>query len=304
MMLGSRCAFAADIVVYYEDSISDYKVAMQEFVNALDEKYRQSCDYVGYSQLENDLESIKRFKSELCVVVGTRPARLVRENLPSGIPVAYCMVYSPQSLNLLDDGTSFGISLKVDPQKQLMLIRDILPGFSRLSTFIHEGDKIQDNDDLKLFEDSGLDLKLIKVPGNVKNSDRPEYVNNMLMKKPDVIWTYPDSQTFNMITLKLVLLGGIKNQVPVFGYSEKVVKAGALLGVAVVPETQGAGLAEMVNTFLSGNQLAVRHRYAVFEPAFNLSVAEKLDIRIPQEMLENTKYVYGDKDKYRKNVGR
>ncbi len=302
--LGSVNANAADIVVCYEDSISDYKVAMQEFVDNLEEKYQKNCDYVGYSQLENDPGILKRINSGICVVIGSRPAKIARENLPAGIPIAYCMVYSPDGLELLDDEINFGITLKVDPQKQIAFIKEILPGFSKLSTFIHFESDLEGYDDLKLFKDSGLDLDLVEIPDDVKNSDRPDYVNKILKGNPDVIWTYPDSNTFNMVTIKLVLLGGIKNQVPVFGYSEKVVKAGALFGVAVVPETQGEGLAAMVNTFLNGDQLAVSHRYAVFEPAFNLSVAEKLNISIPQEMLDGTNYVYGDKEKYRKKVGR
>ena len=302
--LGSISANAADVVVFYEDAVSDYKDAMQEFVDNLDSKFKQRCDYLGYTEYAEDNASLSKFAYKLCVAVGTRPANVAMTNLPSDVPIAYCMVYSPESINLLEGDLNFGVALKVDPHKQMKFIKEIIPSAKSVATFVHSQEGVENNKDLQFVYDSGFDLDLIEVPEDVKNSDRPDYVNNMIRENSDVIWTYPDSHTFNMITIKLTLLGGIKNSIPVYGYSEKVVKAGALFGVAVVPESQGSDLAVLVNDYLSGRKLENRHNYAVFEPAFNVSVAEKLKIKIPDELLDSTRYVYGDVNKYKKKVGR
>ena len=302
--LCTLCAGAAEIVVLYEDSVSDYKVAMQNFVDSLSVANQKKCEYIGYSEIEKSLGKLTESNCKLCVTIGIRPAKVATDNLPDDVAIAYCMVFAPESLKLYDNDKYFGISLRVDPERQLSFIKKVIPDIGNIYTFVRDKDDISSSHELSVFNTSSVYLNTVEMPENVKNSDRPDYVNSLIKKRPDVIWTYPDSHTFNMITIKLTLLGGIKNQVPVFGYSEKVVKAGALFGVAVVPETQGVQLAQMVNAYLDGNEIKKKHRYAEFEPAFNLSVAEKLKIKIPEDMLEKTDYIYGDIDKYRKNLGR
>ncbi len=287
------CVLAADsanLAVILQEGNEEYEVALEEFVHQVDNT-EIKCSVMTCSDVEKAGE-LNYAVYDMFVVIGSKAALAVQDNVPRGIPVAYCMVYSPEKVGLTSEPVNFGISLRVSVSDQIGLVRQVLPYSKTMVTFINQTQFSRQDWPLTEWPESP-DYMTVIVPDEIRNSERAGHVKRLINTSPDVIWTYPDSNVFHMITMKMVLLESIRRKIPVFGYSENVVKAGALMGVTVESRDQGRQLAEMVRAVIAGEELVERHRNASFKPVFNLAVADIIGVEIPENILSQAKYVYG-----------
>ncbi|MBN2065083.1 MAG: hypothetical protein JW745_09800 [Sedimentisphaerales bacterium] len=283
---------APEILIVWQDDSAEYKQALDKFIQSLDKSLSEKCQTVSSGMLSQKPDDINFDNADLCVVIGSKATVMAVKRVPQGIPVAYCMVYSPEKIGLVNAPQNFGVSLAVSIQDQFDLIAKVLPYSHTKATMCTESqysDKSWPVNELQ----SRSDMKYIQIPDKIKNSERALWVNRLMTSGADMVWTYPDSNVFHLLTMKMLLLESVKRKIPVFGYSENMVKAGALLGVSVEPQRQGSQLAEMVNAFMSGQQLAVKHKTAEFKPVFNLAVADMMKINVPDELILQARYVYG-----------
>ncbi len=278
------------ILVVGQDDNKEYEEAQESFIKAL-EGSDVSIRAITIAEIDNNAV-INYLDYDLYVVIGSRAALKVKSKVPRGAAVAYCMVYSPEDLGLTAEEKNFGVSLRVSVKEQISLIQKVVPNVRTIATMADRDQYDNRKWPMNYWPDNA-GYPTVIVPEVIENHQRAGYVGKLLGMNPDCIWIYPDSNVFHSITVRLVLLESIKRRIPVFGYSENVVKAGALLGVSVAPSEQGKQLAEMVIKYNSDNNLSDRHETARFSPVFNLAVAEIVNIKIPQDLLSQAIYVYG-----------
>jgi len=81
--------------------------------------------------------------------------------------------------------------------------------------------------------------------------------------------------------------------VPVWGFSPAFVRAGALLGVGVDPESQAAQTTDLIATLKQSKQPVEKSQPPrEYQIAINLVVADQLNIQIADALLSKAKYVF------------
>ena len=112
--------------------------------------------------------------------------------------------------------------------------------------------------------------------------------------KIDMFWMLPDTSVVTAETVESILLFSFQNKVPVFSFSSKYVKMGALASISADPFDLGAQTGEIVaNKFAKGlgeDPVLVRSRKIVL--SVNRKIAEKLGIPLDNEITQNAAEVY------------
>ena len=129
-----------------------------------------------------------------------------------------------------------------------------------------------------------------------------ESIDRVFGRDIDFFWTSPERSIYDQATIRQLLLTSLRRRVPVFGFSEAFVRAGALVGVSIEPADQGEQAAEIAITRLrrgaeAGAQrvdAAPVHRTAKARVALNRVVAEKLGIKLPNRVVSDADTVFGD----------
>ena len=117
------------------------------------------------------------------------------------------------------------------------------------------------------------------------DSDNPLPALETILQDSDALLALPDPVVYNRYTLSPVLLTTFRYRIPVIGFSEALVNAGALAGVYSQPDQIGQQAAEMITSHsLTGGGRYPRY----FRVSFNQAVANALDLSLPnRKSVEN-----------------
>ncbi len=119
----------------------------------------------------------------------------------------------------------------------------------------------------------------------VKGEDELFSKLNALLDDIDVLITVPDLRIYNRRTIKAILLSAYRRHVPLIGFSEAYVKAGAIAAVYSTPEQIARQAAEIILGLSKRRPLILPPpsypKY--FSVATNRQVARSLDFRLPSD---------------------
>lgn len=131
-----------------------------------------------------------------------------------------------------------------------------------------------------------LKLTARQIHVNLVLANTREHKNNPLttlesiIRDTKAVLALPDPVVYNRYTLPPLLLTTFRYHVPVIGFSEAFVNAGAVAGVYSEPDQIGRQAAEMI----LHDELGSGDRYPVyFHVSFNQAVAHALDITVPDQ---------------------
>ncbi len=104
------------------------------------------------------------------------------------------------------------------------------------------------------------------------------------LKPRQVLFTPADPSVVNRRTIQTLLLTAFRSGAPVVGYSNAMVKAGALMAVHTTPEMIGEDAAEIIRRWFAqaGTTPLPRRSSKRFEVAANYQVDELLDMGLPK----------------------
>lgn len=125
-----------------------------------------------------------------------------------------------------------------------------------------------------------LELRVERVNG--EHGD-PVSALQALLPDVDALLAIPDPTVYNRYTIRPLLLATFRSRVPVIGFSESYVRAGAVAAVYSTPEQIGRQAAELAEAFLGGDRTrlpppADPEHYSV---GVNRDVAELLGLPLP-----------------------
>jgi ABC-type uncharacterized transport system substrate-binding protein len=251
-----------------------------------------SARTVGVQELGEDAAGSER----VWIAIGENAAVRVHELRRPDILIAHCLVSDPDYIGL--DPFDFpGVNCNAPLQNQVALIREILPDARVVGALVREGSEDGKARVQELTEalPEGWTVETVVVSPDVPFSAA---VKELLSRRIDLVWTFPDEALFNAATTKSLLLSCLRKRKPVYGYSQEIVRAGALFGVAMDSQAQGRAAADLAFTLLShpgiGPQAASRFldpRAATGTIAVNLAVAHVLGREIPPALVNRAKYV-------------
>lgn len=228
------------------------------------------------------------------VAVGTDAAARLRAMAP-GQAFLYCMVSGTDGAGSAGDVRVEGVTTDIPLAEQVALIREAFPGARTIGCLYRADDEKSRRrvDAMRAALPPGLELRAVDLAAEPSVAAG---VKSLVGAGPQVIWTVPDGAVYNAGMIRTLLKESLGAGVPVFGFSTPVVRAGALLGVGILPEDQGSQVAELVRARLTGAWSAPSVARAPIDPrariAINKVVAERLGIRVPRSLMERADDVF------------
>jgi ABC-type uncharacterized transport system substrate-binding protein len=223
--------------------------------------------------------------ADLIVTVGTHASALVQSS-SGNIPVLNLLV-SAHDYALLnkahpsDANLHSAIYLDQPLDRQLNLIRLVLPKATRLASLSGPQSAEQVQELSALCAQRGLHL-LIKP---VAHGSNPIHPLVQLIDRAEVLLALPDPDVFNRTSVQAILLTTYRNNVPVIGFSQAYVRAGALAAVHSTAQQIGQQAGEWIVEFIhsENRQLGTPRHPRYYSVAVNSQVAQSLNLNINSE---------------------
>jgi ABC-type uncharacterized transport system substrate-binding protein len=230
--------------------------------------------------------------TDTVVAIGTPAATWLHNQLPEGILLVYCMVSNPAEAGLLKGTQCWGVTMEVAESEQFKLISEALPSAKVVGT-LYRSDTAGGRQVLQTLQDklpSGWRVEAVAVNdyANVAAA-----IDALMGKNVDVVWTSADFKLYDVAAVQELLVASLRNKVPVWGFSPAFVRAGALLGVGVDPESQATQTTELIARLKQNRQSVQRSQPPdQYQIAINLVVADQLNIQISDALLGRAKYIF------------
>ena len=163
--------------------------------------------------------------------------------------------------------------------RQLQLIRVALPERDNVTVMLgpdSEGEALELNRESR---GMGLDLKVITV-------DEDSVIEKLFgqeLLSADTLLLLPDPLVVNRKTVKPLVLGSYRQGVPLVGYSQALVKAGALMAVHSNLEILEREMLDVVSAFFSRGRLPLPRYARDMEVSVNYQLARALNLSLPSE---------------------
>lgn len=278
-------AAAGDLLVVQSIQIKPYNEALQGF--------RSVCTGKTHKLLSAELSEAdvvgkaRRAKPDLILAIGMdalAKLRTIRD-----VPIVYLMVLNPHSL-VPDNGNVTGVSLNIQPERQLATLRQLLPSARRIGLLFDPGKsacfvgKAQHAATV-----TGIEL----LAKRVKSSRDAAAAIDGMKGKIDALWMLPDTTVVNPGTVDLLLLTAIENRIPVLTFSDKYAEKGALLSLEVDAAEAGRQAGEMANSILAGTDVQSIEKADARSGILtvNLIVAKKLGITVVGDVIKQARVI-------------
>lgn len=283
----TRALSAADVYVVASSDAAPYLSAQ----DALQRKLEKAGYKVHRVELKDfDESQSKKASSDphtSFVAIGSDAAEALHKRIAEPHPVIYCMVADPDGLGLNGGKSIYGVNTNVPISAQTALIAQALPRAHTIGLLL-QSDNADDRrvcDSLKEALPAGWSVETIYADQQKSVS---KAIDTLFDRKIDIVWTTPDSTVFDQATLRSLLLTSLRRKIPVFGYSQGLVKAGALFGVCIDPQTQGEQAAALLDRVRKGQKENMSPEYDI---AVNLNVAERMSINLSDSVIGRAKVI-------------
>lgn len=273
-------------------NIAPYNKALRGFEGYLSKRgfdiriVEFSLEGKGKDELSNVHEEIKSKKPVLLLALGTPATKIAQETIKD-IPVIFTMVLDPKGSKISPPG----VSMDIPPEIKLKNIKRVFPSARRIGLIYSE-------DSTSAYEkvsqvSSQLGFQLIGKKINSRK-EFPDAFGN-LWWQIDCFLMIPDSKIYFPESVEYLLNEGLRKKIPIIGLSSSYTRAGALISFDCDYGDLGEQAAEIALKMLTGRDLVktefVKPRKINF--SLNLLAAEKLEIRIPSEMIKAAREVFG-----------
>lgn len=214
------------------------------------------------------------------------------------VPVIFTAVTDPVKAELAkEDGTpngnTTGTSDKLPVEKQLEMIRKILPEAKRIG-IMYSTSEVNSLSAIEEYKAAAPAYGFEIVESGISTSaDIPLAADNLL-ENVDCINNLTDNTVVS--ALPIILDKAAKKNIPVFGSEVEQVRIGCLASMGLDYFDLGKQTGKMAARVLSGEKKAGEIKYEIIEEfAFygNSAVAENLGITLPDDLVENAKEMFG-----------
>lgn len=127
----------------------------------------------------------------------------------------------------------------------------------------------------------GLKLKTIILTKYINIID----ALNTSLSDSDVLLALPDPSIYNARTIKSILLTTYRHRVPIIGFSENFVRAGALAAIHSSTKQLGKQITELIQKHYNNENIDNHLHPIYFDVITNKNVARSLGINIPDRKL-------------------
>lgn len=177
-----------------------------------------------------------------------------------------------------------GVTTDMNPADQLKWLRRLNPSIQHICV-PHSDRSIRTAQSIKTAgAELGLTVSLIETD----KDDFARTVDDLTSRKCDAVLMIADAEIYNTVSIKRLLIWGIRQKRPVWAFSENFVKAGALGCLSTEPEAIGRQIALVVLHIVKGTKPA---KIGIVYPnqvkvSYNERTAKLIDLSPPSGALE------------------
>ena len=273
-------AAAGGLLVVQSLSIKPYNEALKGFKSVCTAKTsRLASSELGEAEV---VKKARILKPSLILAIGMDALAKVRTI--RDVPVIYLMVLNPRSL-IQDSENITGISMNVQPERQLSTLRQILPQARKIGLLF---DPDKSGFFVKRAQTAASTTRIELLAKSVHSPRDAAAALDGMKGHIDALWLLPDTTVVNPGSIDLLLLSAMENRIPVFCFSEKYAEKGALFSLDVDAPEAGRQAGEMANRILAGEAVQnigkVDARGSIL--TINMVVAKRLGIHLDSDLLK------------------
>jgi putative ABC transport system substrate-binding protein len=225
---------------------------------------------------------LQTYHPKLILTLGT-PATYSALTQTTKIPIVAGMIMNTDELSQNSQATGVGLSFSAAQQWQWL--HRLLPDAQQIAVIYNpkQGTALFQALQKQALVDG---ITLVKAPATGAE-DFPNLINN-LPSQLDALWAVDGASTFNVSTIRELLLYSFRNRVPLIGLSSQWVKAGALYALDWDFDDIGEQAAEVAKSILlQGISPAAIPPQSPrkIRPVVNLKTAEHMKLQIPERLL-------------------
>jgi ABC-type uncharacterized transport system substrate-binding protein len=282
MCLCAGVADAEDMLIVLSSQAKPYVQAAQ----ACEDQLEQSN--IAFTRVELTSLSAQQIEAidTRVIAIGGRAAATLAKSLPASTKLFYAMTPHPEQIGLTRRPNTSGISTETDLQEQIDLIRTGTPSTKRIGALYRSSSARSATGIAEMKSVLPVGWELIAIDLDQVKSES-QGIKDLLKAKVDIVWTTPDTSTYNHSMVKALLLGSIRKKIPVFGFSQSLVEAGATFGVGIDPSHQGHQIATMVSEDQTN-----QHPGATPVIAINLIAAKRIGIKLSESFIRQGDVVF------------
>ncbi|MDD5224216.1 MAG: ABC transporter substrate-binding protein [bacterium] len=281
-------AVSAEVAVFLSGDMEAYQSALAGVRKSV-----QGADLTEFNMKDN-LETGKNLvitirdkKPKAILALGARAAKLAREEI-TDIPVIYCLVFNPFELGLEAANIS-GVAMIASPDSQFENFKAVLPSLKRLGVLYDPGKSSRWVEGAKKAAPRyGIEL----VERRINSAEGVSQALKEIISTIDALWLLPDTTVVSKEIFSYLLNVTLDKQLPIFAFSEGLVKSGALLALSPDYRETGAKAGELINAILNGNSDHSSLVYPAGKLYINSKTAEAVGIKIPGAVKQKAQAIY------------
>jgi len=283
----------AEVAVVLSTNDPSYGEALdgfQSYLSAQEVKVDYKVQYLsGKSiQADNCVREIKSHRPSLLFLLGSQAVRMCGTSMTE-TPTVAGFVLREEDLKPFPNTT--GVYLEFPTRTQFAYLCRILPKARRVAVLYNPRENQKRVDEAASVA-KRLDLELVayEVAGP---KDIPR-VLKQAFSVCDVLWGLADTVVLRPETAREILLGSMRNRVPLVGVSSAWVKAGALYSLQWDYADLGRQCGQMASKVLRGEQpnviLPASPRKVGY--CLNLKTARQMKLELPEEIVQGAQEVF------------
>jgi len=261
--------------------VSSTAPALEEAVGAFKTALGEDSALIFFVQLDNKDPSKSLMgagRPRVAVAFGSRAFETLASSDPS-VPLLVTMVLASESAGHVKPQQLIStVSLSVSPASVLTQLKSAFPTRRRLAVLLGANSSSPRNELPALAQRLGYTLEIIECAG-------PHDVLEALAAlrgRVDFVWCLPDNTLFPSAAIPPIILASIRNGLPLIGFSEGFVRAGAVIGFFPDYADIGAQTAATVKRYLANQELSPVEPPRKIRMAVNDRVLRILGIERPK----------------------
>lgn len=263
----------------YGEALAGLRSALKGYAGEL-----EVVDLSDASTASTVHDRLNHARPDAAVAVGTK-ALAAAGLLPSNVPVVSTMMFRSEATADKDSGQGLhaarvSLSLDVPLASLLAELKAVLPSMTRAGMIRNPRRPGPSVAALRAeAKQAGFTLQ-------VRDCDKTDELLRVFLSfrdEVDFVWCPPESSLFNSSTIKPLILASIRNGLPIVGFSENFVRAGAAIGVYPDYADVGRQTGELIRMVLdhTADHVAVVSP-RLWRVALNGNVARMLGLRYSQ----------------------
>jgi putative ABC transport system substrate-binding protein len=284
LLFNTASLFASEIIVVKGSDLKPYNDALEGF------KSTCRCTVTELNLAEegkkNIQERIIQINPDGVLALGIDALNSVW-NIDT-LPVFYTMVSRLESRTGKNKNNLSGVNMDILPETYLRNMASLFPDSKKIGLIYSKrftGQFVKEA--LALCRPLGFEV----ITREVTHPNEVSGTIESLRGKIDVFWMLPDPTVVTPETFDSILLFSFQNKVPVFSFSSKYVKMGALASLSADPAGMGSQTGALIAN-KSGNGIAVQMHPKKVLLYVNRKIAEKFGIQLKNEIIRNAAEVY------------